>query len=542
MSLSRAASGAMWSVIQKESATVLRKCEPSIYSSGMLISTDHLSHSLSDIQNRLPFLLDFFKKFPKGDAYLVGGAVRDLLLRRETKDYDFLIRAVPAKALESFLRERGSVSWVGKSFGVFKFIPNLNPLEEAIDVALPRTESSFSQGGGYRDFSIVSDPNLSVEEDLKRRDFTINAMACNLKTLELIDPFQGLQDLQEGILRTVGDPALRFSEDSSRLLRGLRFAVQFDFKFEEATWRVLKSSISALNARREDYAFVVPRETIAKEFIKAMVSHPVRAYDLWDISGAFAELIPELLTMKGCPQPRNYHSEGDVWVHTRLALSQLLTPEFKTEFSEALNAEVVLSVLFHDVAKPVTIQTPERDGVDRIRFHGHDTIGAQMTRAIVHRLKLSSYPKDSRYHVDEDHLAWLVAKHLILVQGEIDKMRAATIERHFLNPQTMGRKLLQLIYCDGMAAVPEHPEGHILHYWVIKERIHKIEALSAERAKVPEPLLNGQQVMKTLNLQPGPEVGKYLNLIREEQLCGRIATPEAAIAFLKETRLGLSSH
>ncbi|MFQ5589354.1 MAG: CCA tRNA nucleotidyltransferase [Nitrospiria bacterium] len=504
----------------------------------MLISRDHLRETLSALPSRLPFLSDFFECFPQGEVYLVGGAVRDLLLGRETKDYDFLIRAVPAEALERFLRERGKVSWVGKSFGVFKFIPREKPLEEAIDVALPRTESSFSQGGGYRDFAVVSDPGLPIEQDLKRRDFTINALACDLKTQALIDPFQGLDDLKAGLLRTVGDAALRFSEDSSRLLRGLRIAAQFGFVFEEATWAVLKASIGALNAKREDGAFVTPRETIAKEFIKAMVSHPVRAFDLWDESGAFAVLIPELLTMKGCPQPKNYHSEGDVWVHTRLALSQLLTPEYLAEFPEGHDAETVLSVLFHDVAKPVTIQTPEKDGTDRIRFHNHDTLGAQMTRKIANRLKLSAYPRESRYHVDEDHLAWLVAKHLILVHGEIDNMRAATLERHFLNPQMPGRKLLQLIYCDGMAAVPEHPDGHRIHYWAVKERIQRIEALSAERARIPKPLLNGRDVMGIMNIPPGPDVRKYLELVREEQLCGRISTPEAAIAFLEESRPG----
>ncbi len=499
----------------------------------MLISTDHLWKTLSDIREHLHFLSDFFTTFPEGEVFLVGGAVRDLLLNRETKDYDFLIRSVPANQLETFLRKRGKVSWVGKNFGVFKFIPHQNPLDEAIDIALPRTESSFSQGG-YRDFSIVSDPELPVEQDLKRRDFTINAMAADLKTLSLIDPFQGVQDLKSGQLRTVGDPALRFSEDSSRLLRGLRFASQFDLNVEEDTWTVLKSSMSALNRKRNDGVYIVPRETIARELIKAMVSHPVRAYDLWDESGAFSALIPELLQMKACPQPQNYHSEGDVWVHTRLALSQLLTQEFQKEFPESYDAEVVLSVLFHDIAKPLTIQTPEKDGVDRIRFHNHDTVGAELTRKIANRLKLSSYPKESRYHIDEDHLAWLVAKHLVLVHGEIDKMRAATIEKHFLSPNHPGRKLLQLIYCDGKASVPESLEGHVLHYSIVKERIEKITALSMERAKMPKPLLNGREIMKAANMASGPEIGRYLDLIREEQLSGRISTRTEALQFLKK--------
>jgi len=501
----------------------------------MSISTDYLWSTLSNIQRQLPFLSDFFSDFPEAEAYLVGGAVRDLLWSRETKDYDFLIRGVSAGDLGHFLRLHGKVSWVGKNFGVYKFIPYLNPLPEAIDIALPRTESSFSQSGGYRDFEIVSDPELPVEEDLKRRDFTINAIAADLKQKRLIDPFQGVDDLKAGLIRTVGEPALRFSEDSSRLLRGLRFVSQFDLSFEAETWATLKRLIGGLSALREDGTPVVPRETIAKELIKAMVSHPVRAFDLWDESGAFAQLIPELLEMKDCPQPENHHSEGDVWVHTRLALSQLLSPAFQAEFGKPLDAEIVLAVLFHDIAKPLTIQTPEKDGTDRIRFHQHDTLGAKLTRKIVNRLKLSSYAKGSRYYVNEDHLAWLVEKHLILVQGQIDQMRAATIERHFLSPNRPGEKLLQLIYCDGMASVPKNSEGHRLHYWAVKDRIQRIEALAAEQAKIPAPLLNGRDVMNTVGIPSGPAIGRYLDLVREEQLSGRIKTRQDAFVFLKKS-------
>lgn len=504
----------------------------------MEFSLDRLWSKCKQIQAFLPFLSAFESDFPEGEIYLVGGAVRDLLLGRETKDYDFLVRGVPANRLGRFLSQHGKVNWVGKNFGVYKFMPTQSPLDEAIDIALPRTEESFSQGGGYRDFEIQSDPNLPVEEDLRRRDFTINAMAADLKNKSLIDPFNGLDDLNASMLRSVGEATLRFSEDSSRLLRGLRFAAQFDFKFEALSWAALKKLIPSINAKRnakrEDEAFTVPRETIAKEFIKAMVLHPVRAYDLWDESGAFEALIPELLSMKNCAQPANYHSEGDVWVHTRLALSQLTTPEFQHEFGETLNAETVLAVLFHDIAKPVTIQTPEKDGTDRIRFNGHDHIGAKMVKRIVSRLKLSSFPKGSRYYVDGDHLCWLVQKHLILVQGNIQQMRSATIEKYFLNPLLPGGKLLALIYCDGKATVPEDGETKLLHYWEIKKRIAKIAALSAEKAKIPPALINGRDVMQILNIPSGPEVGKYLGLIREEQLSGRISVREDAVAFLKE--------
>jgi len=501
----------------------------------MTLSLDGLWQGLEAVCLKMPFLAALEKTFPKAELFLVGGAVRDLLLGRKTKDYDFLVRGLSADALAGFLRRYGKLSWVGKSFGVYKFYPSNGAFEEAIDFALPRTESSFSRDGGYRDFKVVSDAELPVEKDLARRDFTINAIAVDLRKKCLIDPFKGLSDLQEGLLRAVGDPVRRFEEDSSRLLRGLRFAAQFAFDLEPESWRALKARIPALKAERPDGSLVVPRETVAKEFIKAMVFGPLRAFDLWDESGAFAALIPELLSMKGCPQPTKYHSEGDVWAHTRLALSQIQTAPFRAEFGESKDAELVLAVLFHDIAKPSTIQSPQKDGVDRIRFNGHDRVGAAMVQKIVPRLKLSSFPKGSPFYVDEGRLAWLVKKHLVLVQGEIDKMRAATIERIFLNPQHPGEKLLQLIYCDGMATVPEdNVAGKVLHYFEIKKRIEGIRSLSDARAKLPPPLLNGHQIISGLRIPSGPQVGKALALIREEQLSGRILTPESALSFLKE--------
>jgi len=486
------------------------------------------------LRARLPFLSVLEAAFPQAEVYLVGGAVRDLLLGRETKDYDFLVRGVPAAPLGAFLAEHGKVSWVGRHFGVYKMLPAGIALDEAIDIALPRTERSFSMGGGYRDFEVQSDPNLSVEADLLRRDFTINAMAADLRHQHLLDPFDGQADLSTGLLRAVGDARTRFSEDTSRILRGLRLACQFGFQLEAVTWRALQDLTGALNARRPDGSFVVARETLAKEFIKAIVADPVRAFDLWDESGAFAESVPELLEMKHCPQPTAYHTEGDVWTHTRLALSVLVDPAFRAEFDVEHDAQIALAVLFHDVGKPATLQTPERDGTDRIRFNQHDKVGARMTRQIASRLKLSVFPKGSRYAVDEDALVWLVEKHLILVQGEVDRMRASTIEKHFCSADRPGDKLMQLIFCDGSGTIPPAGIPTLQAYRQLKTRLATLRAMSREQARIPAPLLSGKDVMETLGIAPGPRVGQSLAWVREEQLQGRLADRDAAIAWLRE--------
>ncbi len=509
----------------------------------MNVDLNRIWHEVKTVCQRYPFLKQIESAFPEGEIYLVGGAVRDMLLSHPTKDYDFLIRGISAPDLEAGLSRLGKVSWVGKNFGVYKFMPFDLALDEPIDIALPRTEQSFSQRGAYRDFHVTSDPSLPVGEDLARRDFTLNAIAIHLKEATLIDPFGGIGDLQAGLLRAVGEPGQRFSEDTSRILRGLRLSCQLRFCFEEATWKALCEGVKRLDAKWDDGSFIVPRETIAREFIKAMISDPTRAFDLWDESGAFSELMPELLAMKGCPQPTAYHTEGDVWTHTRLALSQLVSPEFQNEFTmaplaglpggAAYDAEVVLGVLFHDIGKPATLQTPEQDGVDRIRFNNHDKVGAQMTREIVKRLKLASMPKETPYHVDEESLSWLIAKHLILVQGEVDKMRAATIERNFLNPHCPGEKLLKVIFCDGKGTLPQPGVPQLVHYRQLRERIKQIQALSQEKSHLPSPLLTGEQVMEALHCPPGRQIGKALALLREEQLSGRISDAETAITFLR---------
>ncbi|HET6369629.1 MAG TPA: HDIG domain-containing protein, partial [Nitrospiria bacterium] len=413
------------------------------------------------ILSAFPFLQKVVSRFPSAEIYLVGGAVRDLLLKGKGADYDFMIRNVPATDLEEALSREGKVVLAGREFGVFKFYPGNRGTIQEVDIALPRREVSLMTGG-YRDFDVQSDPTLPVEEDLSRRDFTVNAMALSLFDGRLIDPFGGVQDLQSQRLRAVGDPLLRFAEDSSRLLRGIRFACQLGFEIEPSTWTALVSAVPRLNAHRSDGSFVVPREVIAKELLRALVSDPVRALDLFDQSGIVQELLPELIPMKGCPQPPEFHSEGDVWTHTRLALSHLLSPKFTEEFGDVpADGELVLATLLHDVGKPYTIRTPERDGTDRIRFNEHDRVGSEIAMKISHRLKLSQLPREGSLHVDPERLSWLIGKHLLLVHGEVDKMRGTTLERHFLNPNRPGDQLRKLIFVDGMASVPEGGEGQL---------------------------------------------------------------------------------
>lgn len=485
----------------------------------------------------------FRNAFPEARLYLVGGAVRDFLLGRVTKDVDLVVRGVASPELERFLSGLGRVDFVGRTFGVFKFLPRGRRAGDPVDIALPRTEESMAGTGAYRDFRIASDPRLPIEEDLKRRDFTLNAMAFEMSAAArgekkdpsgvLVDPFGGAADLSARRLRTVGDAAARFREDYSRMLRGVRFSCALGFEFDAETWASLKTLSGRVQDRRPDGEFVVPREIVARELILAFEADPVRALDLLDASGLLTVLLPELEAMKGCPQPPNYHSEGDVWTHTRLALARLSSPEFhKIAGKGPVPAEVVFGVLFHDVAKPATIRTPERDGTDRIRFHEHDRIGGEMVRHICDRLKLSQFPRRSLHHLDAGRLSWLVEKHLLLI-NDVAVMKNATIEKYFFNPDVPGRALLRVMAADILATIPAGGEPDLGNYRGLLARIRRLRTSAKDRAKLEPPLLNGREVMDLLTLEPGPRIGGLLLQLREAQLGGKIRTKREAEAYLK---------
>ncbi len=485
------------------------------------------------------FLKELKKNFPRVQIYLVGGAVRDLLLSRLTQDYDFVVRNISLDNLKSFLSKNGNVNLVGQTFGVLKFIPNGVEPRHVFDIALPRKDFSFKTGG-YRDVHTQNDPSLSIEEDLSRRDFTINAMAIELnfnilKRNILIDTEGGYKDLKQGLIRTVGKSEERFREDYSRILRGIRFTCQLEdvsskikWKIEEKTWMAMKDKMPYLLTYEKQ---IIPYEVIAKEFIKSFVSNPVKAFDLYDQSGGFKELIPEILKMKNCPQPENYHTEGDVWKHTRLGLEKLSSPDIEKKCGKGRpSKEVIIATLFHDLGKPYTIQTPKEHGTDRIRFNDHDIVGAEKAKEIAQRLKLSS---PNKIGINIEEMVWLVKQHMVLIKGDITKMRPRTIEKYFFNPHYSGQKLLQISFVDISATITKKGPLSFDKFNQMLKRINGLKELSKNKKELPKSLITGNDIIEKFNLSSGPRVGKLLGLVREEQLNGRLKSKKQALEFLE---------
>jgi len=507
------------------------------------------------------FVRALLREFPKSDIYLVGGAVRDAILGRKTKDYDFVVTGVPAGRLAGFLKKRGEVNLVGKNFGVYKFVPIENPSagscrrspresggsprsigglhggdpKNPLDIALPRRDLAFGTGG-YRDFDVQSDANLPIEADLSRRDFTLNAMAWSARKKMLIDPWNGLADLKLKIVRTVGNPAERFQEDYTRILRAVRFSITLGFKIEKETLSAIKKLIKHLDDEKivgGKKERVVAYEMVSEEFLKALAVDPVKTMEIYRELGALKVLMPELLKMGGCAQPKEYHAEGDVWAHTALALKNLSRKDFIKKFGHP-SMELILAALFHDVGKPPARKKIVREGKERIVFYEHDEAGAAIWRQIAERMKFSAVPD---FSVSTDRVEWLIRNHLVTWNNNPYQMRETTLEKYFFNPKYSGDDLLALSFADARATFPGGKNPDLKNLNRFMKKIGEMKKMAAGKKILPSPILDGNEIMKILDLKPGPRVGEIISLLREEQLTGRVKDKKQAEEFIRPLSL-----
>jgi poly(A) polymerase len=448
------------------------------------------------------------------EAYLAGGCVRDLLLGREPKDFDVATSAEPDVVLGMFEKTFA----VGAQFGVVLVVAELDDEQIVTEVATFRSDGAYSDGRHPDAVRYTK----SAEEDVKRRDFTINGLlfdplrraglqeagpstsvaaatsaqddTSNREKLEsvVIDFVGGIADIDAELVRAIGRPEARFEEDRLRMLRAVRFAARFGFAIEEET----EQAIRAL-AKRIDS---VSRERVRDELTKMLTEgHARRAFELLDETGLLAEVLPEIARMKGVEQPPQYHPEGDVWVHTLGLLGQL---------EAGCSATLAWGALLHDVGKPPTF----RRAVDRVRFDGHVEVGVAMGEEICRRFRFSNEESRQIVALIENHMRF----------ADADKMKASTLKRFFR--MECFEEHLALHRMDCMAA-----SGNLDHWEFVRERW---QAMPVEILR-PKPLLTGRELIAA-GYKPGAAFKTMLRAVEDAQLEGAIGSEDEALRLVRE--------
>jgi poly(A) polymerase len=415
-------------------------------------------------------------------ALLAGGAVRDLLLHRVPTDYDVATNATPSKVLRLFPNGID----IGAQFGVV--LVRQESLK--VEVATFRSDLGYSDGR-HPDQVVYSQ---TPEEDVQRRDFTINGLLMRHDTGEVLDFVGGRADLSAKTIRAIGEPSLRFAEDKLRMLRAVRFAARFGYTIEPATFSAIRKHAGEI--------LLVSAERIREELTKLLTEGSARrGFELLDELGLLRELLPEITAMKGVPQPPQFHPEGDVWIHTLLMLEGL-----PTEVSSTL----AWGVLLHDIGKPPTFRPASETG-DRIRFDGHVEIGVRMADALCHRLRFSND--------DTDQIKALVANHMKF--KDVSQMRPSTLKRFVRLPQ-----------------FNEHLELHRLDCQSSHGKLDAYDAVRSFLAQTPPAqvrpprLLSGDD-LKDLAYTPGPEFQKILATLEDAQLEEAVQTRDQALEFVR---------
>ena len=428
------------------------------------------------------------------EAYLVGGCVRDLLLGREPKDYDVATNATPQQVMTIFPQTYA----VGAQFGVVLVpAPDISGASECelegmsksgcVEVATFRSDIGYSDGRHPDEVRFSSDPR----EDVARRDFTINGMLLDPVSGEVLDYVGGRKDLEAGIIRTIGEPQHRFTEDKLRMLRGVRFAARFEYTVEPATFAAMQ--------QLADQIAVVSRERVRDELTRMLTEgHASKAFLMSDESGLLRYVLPEIPAMHGVEQPREFHPEGDVFVHTLLLLDNLPQPCTPT---------LAWGALLHDVGKPATF----RIAPDRIRFDGHVDVGVKIAQGICRRLRFSND--------DTERILALVENHMRFADAM--KMKESTL-----------KKFMRLRDFD------EHMALHRADCLASHRNLTTYEFIRQKRAEIPPekmrpaPLVTGNDLIAAGHV-PGPRFKEILSAVEDAQLEGRLLSRDAALEFVR---------
>ncbi len=409
-------------------------------------------------------------------AYFVGGCVRDLVMGRAPKDYDVSTDARPEQVLELF----PDSIMVGAQFGVVMVPPG------PVEVATFRSDGPYSDGRHPAEVRYTA----SAEEDVRRRDFTLNGLLFDPEANRVIDYTGGQEDIRARRIRTIGPPGQRFGEDHLRMLRAVRFAARFRFSLDPA----LVSSIRELHPLIRD----VSAERVRDEIVKILTEGAARrGLELLDETRLLDVSLPEVKAMQGVAQPPQFHPEGDVWTHTLMMLEGLNHP----------SPTLALGVLLHDVGKPPTFTVRER-----IRFDNHVDVGAKMAAEICSRLRLTT--KQS------EQVVALVANHLRF--KDLPAMRRST-QLRFIRMEKFDEHL-ELHRLDCTAS-----HGNLSNYELARNILSETPPESIK----PQPLVRGEDLIAA-GYTPGPRFKEMLRAVEDAQLEGRVLTREDAMRLVRE--------
>ncbi len=418
-------------------------------------------------------------------AYFAGGCVRDPLLGRVPKDFDIATDARPDQVATLFPKARP----VGAHFGVLLVHAGGHDFEIV----------TFRTDGVYRDGRHPEGVEFAgPEEDARRRDFTVNGLFEDPATGDILDFVGGRADLDHRILRAIGDPQLRFAEDHLRLLRAVRFATVLDgFALDPATWRAVRACAPSI-------ARIAPERIRVELDLCWRHRARLRAFDLLEESGLMQEILPEVVALRGCEQPPQWHPEGDVFVHTRLMLGLL---------DADAPLALVWAVLLHDIGKPATFA---RDEDGRIRFSGHDRVGAAMAEGVLRRLRYAN-------EMIEQVVA-MVARHMQFMN--VREMRVAKLRRFMAAPTFAMELELHRLDCAASNGFTDNYE------FLLAKRDE-----FAREPLIPPPLLNGHDLI-ALGAAPGPALGGMLRRLQTLQLEGGLVSRDEALAWARNELAG----
>ena len=458
---------------------------------------------------KIPTILKTISKELKSKnakAIIVGGSVRDHFLELPIKDYDVEVYGLEdLEELEALLSKHGSVNLVGKSFGVLKFTYD----GEEYDFSFPRTEEKV--GAGHRGFEVEVNGALAYAEASKRRDFTLNALGYAIEDETFLDPFDGLKDMEQKIIRHIDDET--FVEDPLRVYRAVQFCARFGYTLADETFALCQKMVQ--RGMLEE----LPKERVYVEWQKLLLKSPKPSigFELMRKLGITKRYFPELHALIDVPQSPKWHPEGDVWIHTMMTIDEmakLLVDD------EKQNLKLMFAILCHDLGK-ATHTTIEEDG--RIRAIGHEEAGVEPTKSLLYRL--------TDEHDFIEAILPLVEHHLKPSQFYQGKAKKSAFRR--LATKVNIEELVVVAKADFLGRTTKESLEGVYHAgaWMLAR------AKDLKVAQKPlEPLVQGRDLI-ALGFEPSPKFKEILELVYEKQLEGCLESKQGAMDFVKERYL-----